>query len=132
MRTSPGLSFTLGALVLLCAGLAGGQVWALTGSTALGIAAGVGVGAGLGAAVRPLLRRVDLGRRVLGEHRGTLDESQFVDVVGTLGADSSPRGAIARGVAERPDRVAGSIRSLLEGADQRPGASRRRERKGKK
>lgn len=132
MKAPPGLSFTLAALVLLCASLGAGQVWAMTGSTGLGLATGAALGLGLGAAVRPLLRRVGIGRRVLGEYRGALDEDEFVEVVEEAGAAAGPRGAIQRGVSERPERVASSIRSLLVGCEARSGGAGRRERKGKK
>ncbi|SVD55496.1 uncharacterized protein METZ01_LOCUS408350, partial [marine metagenome] len=44
MKIAPGLLFSILLLVLLTVILVGGQVWALTGSTTLGIAAGVVTG----------------------------------------------------------------------------------------
>ena len=75
MKIAPGLLFSILLLVLLTAILVGGQVWALTGSTTLGIAAGVATGGLLGMGVRPLARRLAPGgRRFFGEYRGTLEE----------------------------------------------------------
>lgn len=115
MKTSPGLLFPILLLVLLVALLVGGQVWALTGSTPLGMAAFVAAGGLLGAGVRPLVRRLrPVGRRFFGEYRGPLEEGDFVDVAQVV-SDAGSRGKIRHGVQQRPERVAGSIRAIMSG-----------------
>ena len=120
-RAAPGLLFLIAVGVLLAAALGGGQVWAVTGSVPLGVTAAIVITTLLSLGVRPLLRRLAVGRQVFGEQRGLVDEDEFVDVVDIV-ADPTPRGRIARGVEARPDRVAGSVRSLLG----RSGSDRRR------
>jgi hypothetical protein len=113
MKAGAGLLFLVGTLVILAGALAGGQVWAMSGSTVLGGGAGAATAVLLGLASRPLLRRLTgVGGRVLGEYRGVVDEDDFVETVEVV-SDNSPRGVIERGVNQSPDRVAGSIRSLL-------------------
>ena len=115
MKTAPGLLFPILLLVLLVALLVGGQVWALPGSTPLGIAAFVATGGLLGAGVRPLVRRLGpVGRRFFGEYRGPLEETDFIDVVQVV-SDAGSRGKIRHGVQQRPERVAESVRAMLSG-----------------
>jgi|TARA_B100001964_G_scaffold218291_1_gene259159 hypothetical protein len=121
MKTPPGLLFLGALLVLLTAALAGGQVWALTGSTPLGITVTVCTGALLGLGSRPLVRRLTPGRRqFFGEYHGALEEGDFVDVAEVV-SDTGSRGKVRHGAEHRPDRVAGSVRSLL---DDKKGAGR--------
>jgi hypothetical protein len=115
MKTAPRLLFPILLLVLLVALLVGSQVWALTGSTPLGIAAFVATGGLLGVGVRPLVRRLaPVGRRFFGEYRGPLEEADFIDVVQVV-SDAGSRGKIRHGVQQRPERVAGSVRAMLSG-----------------
>ena len=124
MKNAPGLLFPILLLVLLAAILAGGQVWALSGSTPLGIAAAVATCGLLGVGVRPLVRRLTPGgRRFFGEYRGSLEEGDFVDVAQVV-SDGGPRGKIRQGVQHRPDRVAGSVRSILAGGSRPKRGSR--------
>ena len=124
MKIAPGLLFSILLLVLLTAILVGGQAWALTGSTTLGIAAGVATGGLLGMGVRPLARRLTPGgRRFFGEYRGTLEEGDFVDVAQVV-SDAGSRGKIGHGVQQRPERVAGSVRAILGGQVRPKGGSR--------
>ena len=111
MKIAPGLLFSILLLVLLTAILVGGQVWALTGSTTLGIAAGVATGGLLGMGVRPLARR------------GTLEEGDFVDVAQVV-SDAGSRGKIGHDVQQRPERVAGSVRAILGGQVRPKGGSK--------
>lgn len=113
MKAGLGFLFLLASLVLLAAALAGGQVWVYAQSPGLGVATALVTAALLGAASRPLLRRMSSGAgRVLGEYHGAVNESDFVDAVDVV-SDTSPRGKILHRVDERPERVAGSIRSML-------------------
>ena len=124
MKIAPGLLFSILLLVLLTAILVGGQVWALTGSTTLGIAAGVATGGLLGMGARPLARRLAPGgRRFCGEHRGTLEEGDFVDVAQVV-SDAGSRGKIGHGLQQRPERVAGSVRAILGGQVRPKGGSK--------
>jgi len=124
MKITPGLLFSILLLVLLTVILVGGQVWALTGSTTLGIAAGVVTGGLLGMGVRPLARRLAPGgRRFFGEYRGTLEEGDFVDVAQVV-SDAGSRGKIRDGIQQPPERVAGSIRAILGGQARPKGGSR--------
>ena len=124
MKIAPGLLFSILLLVLLTAILVGGQVWALTGSTTLGIAGGVATGGLLGMGVRPLARRLTPGgRRFFGEYRGTLEEGDFVDVAQVV-SDAGSRGKIGHGVQQRPERVAGSVRAILGGQVRPKGGSK--------
>jgi hypothetical protein len=113
MKTSPGLLFLSSLLVLMVATLVGGQVWALTGLVPLGLGTGLIAAGLLGAGVRLLLRRLTPGRRrFFGEYQGAVEEGDFSDVAQVV-SEAGPRGKIRHGVEERPDRVAGSVRSLL-------------------
>ena len=124
MKIAPGLLFSILLLVLLTAILVGGQVWALTGSTTLGIAGGVATGGLLGMGVRPLARRLTPGgRRFFGEYRGTLEEGDFVDVAQVV-SDAGSRGKIGHDVQQRPERVAGSVRAILGGQVRPKGGSK--------
>lgn len=112
MKTSLGLLALSSLFVLSAATLVGGQVWALTGLVPAGIATAVVTGGLLGAGVRPLLKRLAPGRQFFGEYQGELKEGDFGDVVQVV-SEAGPRGKIRYGAQERPDRVAGSVRSLL-------------------
>ena len=99
-------------LLIGLASLAGGQVWVLSGSLALAALAGGILLAALTVAFRLFLRRAgaDLRVRFLGEAAAGLDEADFVEVAD--GAEAAKM-EIERGVRQRPERVAGSIRTLL-------------------
>lgn len=108
------------AFLIGVAALAGGQVWVLSGSLALAGLAGVAVLAGLTVAFRLFLRRAgaNLGVRFLGEAAGGLDEGDFVEVAD---AAEAAKLEIERGVRHRPERVAGSVRTLLvKGRSRKP------------
>lgn len=113
MKTSPGLLFSVVLLVLMAAALLGGQLWALTGSVPVGLAAAAAAAALLGAGARTLLRRfAPGGRQFFGEYRGSLEAEDFAEV-GQIVSEAGPKGKIRLGVQERPDRVASSVRSIL-------------------
>ena len=113
MKLSAGLVFMVSALLLGVAALVGGQLWALTGSTPLAWCAGA-VSLALLTIAAEALRRTCATRRsvrFLGELKA-FDRDDFVDAV-RLDADDGPRSRIEDKVQEKPERVAGSIRSLL-------------------
>ncbi|MFH1568037.1 MAG: hypothetical protein ABIL09_08570 [Gemmatimonadota bacterium] len=119
MRLSAGVVFMLGAFVLGLAALAGGQAWVLSGSLAAAAAVGAVAGLALAGALRWFLRRAraSVQVRFLGERTSAVNEGEFHEV-----DDSGPevRAALARDVRQRPERVAGSVRSMLgRGADRR-------------
>ncbi|MBQ38700.1 MAG: hypothetical protein CME04_20115 [Gemmatimonadaceae bacterium] len=87
----------------------------------MGITVTVCTGALLGLGSRPLVRRLTPGRRqFFGEYHGALEEGDFVDVAEVV-SDTGSRGKVRHGAEHRPDRVAGSVRSLL---DDKKGAGR--------
>lgn len=113
MKTSPGLLFSIFLLVFMAAALLGGQLWAMTGSVPLGVAAGLAVGALLSVGARALVRRLAPGRRqFFGEYRGPLEAGDYADA-GQVVSEGGSKGKIRMGVQDRPDRVASSVRSLL-------------------
>lgn len=118
MKLTAGLIFMIALLLLGAAALVGGQLWALTGSAPLGWGAGAVALAGLGIATRAFLRMVAARRsvRFLGETKA-FDRSDFVEVVRLDGEDTT-RSRIEEKMQEGPERVAGSIRSLLSRRDQ--------------
>ena len=111
MRTSAGLIFMLGVLAIGLSILAGGQLWALSGSLVVGGLAGVGSLFLLALAMRWLLgrARANLQISLLGERRDGPDLGDFTEAA----TDDTLRETIARGVDDQPDRVAASVRSLL-------------------
>jgi len=119
MKLSAGVLFMVAVLLGGAASLAGGQVWVLTGSLAVAGGAGVLALVGLALAFRLFLRRAraQLRVRFLGEAAEGPNEAEFVEV---SEAAAAARGEIERGVRHRPERVAGSIRTLLgKGAPRR-------------
>lgn len=101
-------------LSILAAGLsilAGGQLWAISGSLSVGGVGGAGTLLLLILGMRWFMRRAraDLQVRFLGEPRENPDMGDFTEVA----VDDTLRETIARDVDGRPDRVAASVRSLL-------------------
>lgn len=111
MRASAGLIFMLGVLAIGLSILAGGQLWALSGSLVVGGLAGVGSLLLLVLAMRWFVRRTraNLRIRFLGERRDGPDLDDFTEAA----TDDAPREAIARDADDQPGRVAASVRSLL-------------------
>jgi len=111
MRLSAGLIFMLGILAFGLSVLAGGQLWAVSGSLALGGVGGAGVLLVLILGMRWFVRRAraDLRIRFLGEPREDPDMGDFIEVA----TDDARRETISRNVDNRPDRAAASVRSLL-------------------
>ena len=111
MRLSAGLIFMLSILAIGLSILAGGQLWAISGSLVLGGVGSAGALLLLILGMRWFLRRArsDLRIRLLGEPRENPDMGDFIEVA----ADDTLRETIARDVDNRPDRVAASVRSLL-------------------
>ena len=64
MKTGAGgLEFLLAAGVVLCAALAGGQLWAMTGSVDAGLLAGIAIGAVLSVGARFLYTQISRAGR---------------------------------------------------------------------
>ena len=119
VRLSAGVVFMLGALILGLAALAGGQAWVLSGSLAAAAAVGAGAVLALAGVLRWFLRRAraNIQVRFLGERMSGVNEGEFHEVDDS-GAEV--RAALARDVRRRPERVAGSVRSMLgRSADRR-------------
>jgi len=112
MKLSAGVLFMLVALLIGVAALAGGEVWVLSGSVALAWIVGACVLAVLATGFRLFLRRANanLSVRFLGEASAGVDEADFTAV---SEAAAEARHEIERGVRRRPDKVAGSIRTML-------------------
>ena len=112
MKPTAGLVLMIGVLLVGAAALVGSQVWAFSGSAALAYSAGVLSLALLFIITRSLLRRLMIGRsvRFLGELKA-FDKSDFVDAVAL--SDDTGRSRIEDKVQQKPEQVAGSIRSLL-------------------
>jgi membrane protein implicated in regulation of membrane protease activity len=124
MKIPAGLLFLIVLFVLLAAALVGGQIWAMTGSIAWSCVAAV-VSAGLlGLCVRFLIHRLATGgRRFFGEYQGPIEEGEFTDVAQVV-SDSRARGKVRHGAQHRPERVAGSVRSLLTHSGRQKGTNR--------
>ena len=112
MSSSPGMIFMLAVLIVGFGVLAGGYVWVYAGLPWLGVIAGIAGAGFLAFALSAFAKRASAERRVrfLGES-SDLDENDFVDVVAM--DDDGPRAQIEKDVQRRPERVAGSIQSIL-------------------
>lgn len=108
MRGGIGLTVLVGLLIAGLATLAGGYLWALSGSLGLGGAAGLVVAAALAVAARSLGRH-GRSRGHLGEVQKATRPEDFTTVVPGGMATASRR----RGLAVSPDKAAGGIRSML-------------------
>ena len=112
LRISAGLVFMIGVLTLGLGALAGGQIWANTGSLPWGWVGGIASACLVALAWRAFFNRAASARsvRFLGEMaHGPLDESEFVE---TREGDET-KAKLERDVELRPDKVADSIRAML-------------------
>ncbi|MBT3343310.1 MAG: hypothetical protein HN712_14065 [Gemmatimonadetes bacterium] len=120
-----GLIFLLAAGVVLCAALAGGQLWAMTGSVDAGLFAGAGIGAVLSVGARLLYTQIDrAGRQQMFASTEDLQDGEFVEIRDPL-ADSA-RTVVQTKTQERPDRVAGSVRSMMSAKSPKNQPNRKR------
>ena len=120
-----GLIFLLAAGVVLCAALGGGQLWVMTGSVDTGIFTGVAFGAVLTVGARLLYPRImRAGRRQMFAATEELQDGEFVEIRDPL-ADSA-RTVVQTKAQERPEAVAGSIRSMLSSKSTKNKITRKR------
>ena len=102
--------FLLGLMVIGLAGLAGGQVWAITGSTSLAWLAGGAVCVPLTWLVRGWTRR-RRGPSFVGEVQEHIEEGDFTTLVP---GQNAQRQRVRKRVIDQPGQVANSIRSMLD------------------
>ncbi|MBT4101579.1 MAG: hypothetical protein HOM68_12865 [Gemmatimonadetes bacterium] len=106
------LVFLLAAGVTLTSALAGGQVWAMTGSVDAGILSGCAVAAVLAVAARALYGQISrAGRKQMFATTEELQEGEFVEIRDPL--QDSAQAVVAAKAQDRPDRVAGSVRAMM-------------------
>ncbi len=78
----------------------------------------------MGLCVRFLIHRLATGgRRFFGEYQGPIEEGEFTDVAQVV-SDSGARGKVRHGAQHRPERVAGSVCSLLTHSGRQKGTNR--------
>ncbi len=113
MKTGSGsLVFLLVAGVALTAALAGGQIWAMTGSVDAGLLSGCAAAGVLAAGARVLYSQISrAGRKQMFAATEQLQDSEFVEIRDPL--EDSARSVVTSKAADRPDRVAGSVRAMM-------------------
>lgn len=102
--------FLLGLMILGLAVLAGGQVWAITGSTTLACLVGGLVFALLAWLVRGWTKQ-KVSTSLVGEVQDHLDEEDFKTLVPD---QDNNRDRLQKQVLGQPDQVAYSIRAMLK------------------
>ena len=113
LKTGGGsLVFLLAAGVLLTSALAGGQIWAITGSVDAGVLSGVSVAAVMAVAARALYGQISrAGRKKMFASVEELQDGEFVEIRDPM--EDSARTVVTTKAQERPDRVAESLRSIM-------------------
>ena len=101
----------IGVLTLGLGVLAGGQVWAYSGSSVWGWGSGLAAAGLIGLGWRAFLKRAARSRRIrfLGESQEGVDESEFSEISRV----DEARAKIEKDLEQRPQKVADSIRALL-------------------
>ena len=103
--------FLLGLMVFGLAVLAGGQVWAITGSVALAGIAGVLVFSLLAWLARGLSKQAKKVDRLVGEVQEDFDEGEFTTLVP---GQQTQREQVQKQVLGQTEQAAYSIRAMLQ------------------
>lgn len=111
-----GSTLMLGFLVFGLGVLGGGQIWAMTGSIPLGAMGGGMVVLMLGGIFRKLRKRRKIFG-LFGEVHGVIEE-EFTDLIED---EVRAKTRVEEKVQQRPERAAGSVRSMLEKGQGRRG-----------